>query len=221
MIGVELGAAQREPVLGGGAGEEVLGQVGAIDRRLFADQRDGVGVAEAAQRLGGSGPGGAGTDDHYRLRVGRRLAIGDRRLDRSLDGDLAVALGGAVHRNRVEGGRPHRLPGGDIEHGVVPGTVQPLAVAQAFAQRPAVVGAAAADGADTVGCPYHHYRLAVEMAHERHVAADGLGGDGLGGEIGAGKFDSSCHGDLLRLLSRPVSLVNTGPDRHRFATVPE
>ena len=65
LFAEERGGAQRHPLLGRGAGQVVLGQVRAIDRRRLvgAEQEDLTVVAFAAQRLGRRLAGRPGADD--------------------------------------------------------------------------------------------------------------------------------------------------------------
>src|SRR5574341_1293991 len=93
----------------------------------------------------GGGPGGAGGFGGRRLRARRRLLIAHEDL-------VALALD-APARERIEGGRPHRLARAQAEAGMVPGAADGVADHEALGERAVIVGAERADGEQLLAAP--------------------------------------------------------------------
>ena len=188
---IELARMERDPLLGGVAGQVVLGEIGAVvGRRVVgADERDGAGVTLAAQPLGGGVGGGAGADDDHRFRAraargGARTGAGRsnrrRRRWRQLFANrdpVPLALH-PVARHRVQRRRAQRLAGAQAEAGVVPGAAHGIADQQPLGQRSAVVGAMGSDGEDLVAVTRQQHRLAARVA-EQAAARRAAGGADL------------------------------------------
>ena len=167
MLAVEGCGAKRNPVLGSGAGEVVLGQVGPVAGRggVGAEQGEGAAVAPPAQHLGAGEAGGAGADDDHPGRMhGGIRPPGGRRREAGADQDtVALDLDGPAFEG-IEGGGGEGLAAAQVEAGVVPGAAHGVADHQAFGQRSAVVGAGAGDGEQAVGAPHQQHRLARDVA---------------------------------------------------------
>ena len=146
LLGVELGRAQRHPLLGSGPGQVVLGQVRSVHRsgRLVAHQGHRTGEPLPAQGLGTGRPGGS------RARRSppsweRAPASGPATGSGPACGAPARGRPAVRSRNRRTGLRagraqsPRRCAG---ETGVVPGAADRVAHHQPLGQRTAVVGAA-------------------------------------------------------------------------------
>src|SRR6185312_13175410 len=151
VLAVEVRAAQRDPVLGPGAGEIVLREVRPVaGRRVVAAQHgDSAGIALAPQHLGAGEARGAAADDDDafgRQVAGTRL-LGFLRLLVAHE-DLAARLLDAPARHGTEGRRLQRLAAAQAEAGVVPRAAHAVADQDAFGERAAVMRASRADGED-------------------------------------------------------------------------
>ena len=189
--------AEEDPLLGRGAGEVVLRQVGAIDRvgALGADQRDRARVAVLAQGLDAGHAGGAAADDDDRRRRAGRGRGGRRRALRAdpdpAAGDLDVPA--RDRRQRRAAGRA----GGEVEAGVVPRAPDRAAGDQALGQRSAVVGAGRADRVDAGAVAHQHDGLVADPAEHRRAVAQLALGDALG-QVRSGQLDVTTHRRLHR-----------------------
>ncbi len=108
-IGVKIRRTKRNPVFLRGSGQKILGQIGAIvgSRGVGADDRDGAGIAFAAQHLGcgkTSGPASDNDDRIGRLTHGRGAVVRWREFFSNEDGVIAAL--DAPAWDRIEGRRP-------------------------------------------------------------------------------------------------------------------
>ncbi len=203
VVQIKLGGTKWHPIFGGGAGEVVLRQIGPVDWRFLADESDRVDVAQPSQGLGGGSTGRPGADDHHRLGVRGRRSHRSRHIDGAGHVDPPLALAGLVNRDRVEGGRSHCFAGGEVEDGMVPGTVDSLTVGQTVCKWSAVVGALATYGPQAGSGPDHDYGLTIDMPCSRNPVSNGVGGKTFLAEIGSREFEFSTHvpPQALRSLS--------------------
>ena len=146
LLGVELGRSERNPLLGRGAGEIVLRQIGPIvGRRVVgAQHREAAGVAFPPQHLGGSVARGAAADDDDRRRQPgawrprrRRRACSSFSRTKALPSRCSTRQ----HGDRVQRRRAQRLAGAQAETGMVPRTADGIVDEKPLGKRAAVVRA--------------------------------------------------------------------------------
>jgi hypothetical protein len=204
------GFLQRQPFRLRGSRQEVLGQIGAVDREIAVGAEHGHASVEAllAQPPRGGITGRATADDDdlpWRIlaRPRRRCRRARHRLAHVYD--IAADFGTPAPQRgkcRCAAGRA----GAQVEAGVVPGTVDLSVGVAALGQRRAVVRAMRADRmhAAVVQTDQQH-GLIADMPGQRGVARD-RGQRDAAGKIGAREGTVFVrHGHSLRFLSRSVA----------------
>ena len=201
ILGVKRVRPQRQPILRRAAGKIVLRQVRPVDRRraVIAEHHDAAAVLAPAQHLGRGKTGGAAADDDDLLRriARRRLAARSRLRALLLDEDAAVALLDSPARHRAQGRRARRLPGAQIEAGVVPGTAHALADNDTVGERAVIVAAMGADR-EHLGADAHEQHLLVADMADKLAVDEVREGNALGQIRAARRRLLLRHGRVLR-----------------------
>ena len=197
---VEVVRSERQPVFGRIAGQIVLREVRAIDRRrvVAAEHRDGVLVALPAQHLGRRESGRAAADNDDAVRRCRCLAARPRfgllHLLAHRDGvalPLDLPAGDRAQRRRVQ-----RLAGAQIEAGVMPRAAHRAVRDDALGERPVIVRALRPDREHLRALPHQQHGFVADMS-EQEAAVGNRGKRHAFGEIRACGFLLVGHGELL------------------------
>jgi len=173
LLAEERRWAQRHPLLGRGAGQVVLGEVRAIDRRRLvgAEQQDLTVVSLAPQNLGRRFARRAGAHDGDRAQ--RRLAPQrDWIAAPGTDPDLPVRALDLVAGQGVVGRRAQHGAGPQVEAGVVPRAADGAVDHATLGQRAAVVCAGRPHGEDLLAVAHQQDRFAVGLTEQRSVRRD-------------------------------------------------
>src|SRR5262249_55539322 len=142
-----------DPLLGRGAGQIVLREIGPIVWHgvVGIDEGDRTFEAEMTQLFRNAVAGTAGADDpDGGGRVALAYAVSHGAGRRSLTGHehRAITLSDVVGGDRVQRGRAQRLTGPETEACVVPRTPNGVVHDEAFGERATPMGAGGTDGGD-------------------------------------------------------------------------
>jgi hypothetical protein len=192
MLPIELGRLERDPVLRRVTREVILRAIWPVigSRIVRRQQRYAAGKSFPAQHLGGREARSPATHDHHALAVGAAglarfaLSVG---LDLFPHEDFAVALFHAPTRHRIERRRPDRLASAQAEARMMPRASHGVVDQQAVRERPAIVRASRADGAEFVAAAREQDGLFTHVSAEHGSLGKAIERDALR-EVGSGRL---------------------------------
>jgi len=189
VLGVELGRAQRDPLLGCRTGEIILGQIGPIvrPRVVGAQHRDPAGVALAPQHLGRGISPGTTADDNDRLRPRIRTCRPSGGLKLFPDINRPLVLLDPPARDRIERWRMQRLPAAQAEAGVVPWAADGVGDEDPLGERTVIMGTLRPDGEQRAAVAREHHRFARDLPQDHAALGKIRDGDPLG-KVGSNEF---------------------------------
>ena len=169
---VEIVGAQGQPVFRGAAGEIVFRQVRTVHgrRALAAQHHDVAAKRQPPQHLRRGQPGGAAADDHdFVGRVHDRRAARLLLLAPSPDENAAPFLLDLPDANRSQRRGARRLPGPQVEAGVMPGAADAAVDHEFLRQRSVIMAAQGVNGEDFAAGAHQQHVLVANVARQ-HLA---------------------------------------------------